>query len=56
MKSIRGFLFAILALASGLAAADWTAQNEQACDQDSAGQFKYYLLSLSWSPEFCRSG
>jgi ribonuclease T2 len=55
MQTIRRFLFALLALASGFAAADWTAQNEQACDQDSAGQFKYYVLSLSWSPEFCRS-
>lgn len=52
---IRRFVFALLALASGFAAADWTTQNEQACDKNSAGQFKYYVLSLSWSPEFCRS-
>ena len=55
MKTIRGFLFAALALASAVAAADWTTQDEQACDQNTAGQFKYYVLSLSWSPEFCRS-
>jgi len=55
MKTIRGCLFAVLALASGFAAADWSAQNEQSCDQGRAGQFKYYVLSLSWSPEFCRS-
>lgn len=55
MKTIRRILFAALVLASMVAAADWTAQNEQACDNDTAGQFKYYVLTLSWSPEFCRS-
>ncbi|HEY8160574.1 MAG TPA: hypothetical protein VIF10_17940 [Methylobacter sp.] len=55
MKTICGFLFVVLALASGFAAADWTTQDELACDQNTAGQFKYYVLSLSWSPEFCRS-
>ena len=55
MKMIRGFPFAGLVLASAMAAADWTPQDEQACDLKTAGQFKYYVLSLSWSPEFCRS-
>lgn len=55
MKTICGFLFVALALASGFAAADWTTQDELACDKNTAGQFKYYVLSLSWSPEFCRS-
>jgi ribonuclease T2 len=30
-------------------------KDEQNCDNNTAGQFKYYVLSLSWSPEFCRS-
>jgi len=55
MKTIRLFLLATLVLASNLATADWTTQDEQACDDNTAGQFKYYVLSLSWSPEFCRS-
>ena len=55
MKTIWGILFAALALASAVSAADWTTQDEQACDHNTAGQFKYYVLSLSWSPEFCRS-
>ena len=33
MKTIRRFLLTILTLASGLAAAEWTAQDEQACNQ-----------------------
>jgi ribonuclease T2 len=55
MKTICGFLFVVLALASGFVAADWSPQDEQSCDQNTAGHFKYYVLSLSWSPEFCRS-
>jgi len=55
MKTIRRILFAVIVMTSAAAVADWTAQNEQACDNDTAGQFKYYTLSLSWSPEFCRS-
>lgn len=55
MKTIRRILFAVLVLVSTAAMADWTEQNEQACGNNTAGQFKYYVLSLSWSPEFCRS-
>lgn len=55
MKTSRSILFAALVMAATGAVADWTNQNEQACDIDTAGQFKYYVLSLSWSPEFCRS-
>lgn len=55
MKTIRIMLFAAVVMTSALAVADWTAQNEKACDISTAGQFKYYTLSLSWSPEFCRS-
>jgi ribonuclease T2 len=55
MKTFRIILFAAMVMASGLAVADWTAQNEKACDNNKAGQFKNYTLSLSWSPEFCRS-
>jgi len=55
MKTFRIILFAAMVMASALAVADWTAQNEKACDNNKAGQFKNYTLSLSWSPEFCRS-
>ena len=55
MKTILKALFVTLTLAYTVAAFAWTAQDEQACDHNSAGQFKYYTLSLSWSPEFCRS-
>lgn len=55
MKTIRVFILAALALISGLVAAEWTAPDEQACDNNTAGRFKYYVLSLSWSPEFCRA-
>jgi ribonuclease T2 len=55
MKASRRLVFAVLLVISSLAGADWTSQNEQACDADTAGQFKYFILSLSWSPEFCRS-
>jgi ribonuclease T2 len=55
MKTFRLILFAAMIMASALAVADWTTQNEKACDNNKAGQFKNYTLSLSWSPEFCRS-
>ena len=55
MKTIRGFSLAALVLASAMATADWTTQDEQACDHNTASRFEYYVLSLSWSPEFCRS-
>jgi len=55
MKMIRRVLFTTLALVSSLAAADWTSNDEKACLLNTAGQFKYYVLSMSWSPEFCRS-
>ncbi len=55
MKTIRRVLFAAIVITSAVAVADWTAQNELACDNDAVGQYKYYVLSLSWSPEFCRS-
>jgi len=55
MKTIFKVLFVTLALAYAVSAAAWTPQDEQACDHNAAGQFKYYTLSLSWSPEFCRS-
>ena len=55
MKTILKVLFATLALTHAMSAFAWTAQDEQACDHNTAGQFKYYTLSLSWSPEFCRS-
>ena len=55
MKTIFKVLFVTLALAYAVSAAAWTPQDEQACDHNTAGQFKYYTLSLSWSPEFCRS-
>ena len=55
MKTIRRILFAAMLFASAVAAADWTKNDEQACGYNTAGQFKYYTLSLSWSPEFCRS-
>lgn len=49
-------LFTALTALFGTAIANgWTGQNEQACDYNTPGQFKYYTLSLSWSPEFCRS-
>jgi ribonuclease T2 len=51
----RRILTIALVLFSQAATADWTPQNELACDDDTPGQFKYYVLSLSWSPEFCRS-
>jgi ribonuclease T2 len=55
MKTIRRILFTAMIFASAAAVADWTANDEQACGYNTAGQFKYYTLSLSWSPEFCRS-
>lgn len=55
MKMIRRVLSGMMVIVSTIASADWTDQNEQACDNDKAGQFKYYVLSLSWSPEFCRA-
>ena len=55
MKTMPRILFATLALAYAVAAAAWTSKDEQACDNNTAGKFKYYVLSLSWSPEFCRS-
>ena len=55
MKTIRRILFTAMVMTSTLAVADWSAQNGQACNNNIAGQFKYYTLSLSWSPEFCRS-
>ena len=55
MKTIRSVLFAAMVMTSAVAVADWTAQNERACDHNTTGKFKYYVLSLSWSPEFCRS-
>jgi ribonuclease T2 len=55
MKTIRRILFAAMVLTSAVSAADWTTKDEQACDHNTVGQFKYYTLSLSWSPEFCRS-
>jgi len=55
MKKIQSILFAAMAMTYAMAIADWTEQNEQACDNNNTGQFKYYVLSLSWSPEFCRS-
>ena len=55
MKMIRRVLFAAMVMASAVATAGWTPQNEKACDNNTVGQFKYYTLSLSWSPEFCRS-
>jgi len=55
MNTIRKILFAAMVLTSALAIADWTTQNELTCDNDTAGEFKHYVLSLSWSPEFCRS-
>jgi ribonuclease T2 len=55
LKTIRRILFTVLVLVSATAAAEWTEQNKQVCDKNNAGQFKYYVLSLSWSSEFCRS-
>jgi ribonuclease T2 len=55
MKTIRRIIFAAMIMLSSLAVADWTIQNELACDNNTASRFKYYVLSLSWSPEFCRS-
>ncbi len=55
MKTILGFIFTALAFASTMALADWTPQDEKACDISTAGHFKYYTFTLSWSPEFCRS-
>jgi ribonuclease T2 len=55
MKTVRCILFWAMLMASAAVSAEWTRQNEQACDNNTAGQFKYYVLSLSWSPEFCRS-
>lgn len=55
MKTIRRILFAAMILISAVAVADWTPNDEQSCDHNTPGQFKYYTLSLSWSPEFCRS-
>lgn len=48
-------LCAALLFFANASMADWTAQNEQACNANTAGQFKYYTLTLSWSPEFCRA-
>jgi ribonuclease T2 len=55
MKTMLRILFATLTLAYAVAAAGWTSTDERACDNNTAGKFKYYVLSLSWSPEFCRS-
>ncbi len=55
MKTMFRILFTTLALAYAVAAAGWTSKDERACDNNTAGKFKYYVLSLSWSPEFCRS-
>ena len=44
-----------MVMTSAPAVADWTPNDEQACGNNTAGQFKYYTLSLSWSSEFCRS-
>ena len=55
MKTILKVLFVTLTLAYAVSASAWAPQDEQACDHNTAGQFKYYVLTLSWSPEFCRS-
>jgi ribonuclease T2 len=55
MKNALTVLLITLAFASAMASADWSSKDEAACDKNSAGRFKYYTLSLSWSPEFCRS-
>lgn len=56
MNGAQILLLLMLALASALAVADdWSTADERACQQGTAGRFKYYVLSLSWSPEFCRS-
>ncbi len=52
---MRNSLLVALMMTASMATADWTAKNELACDKNTSGQFKYYVLSLSWSPEFCRS-
>jgi len=55
MKTILRVIFLSLAFASTVATADWTPNDEKACDLNTPNHFKYYVLSLSWSPEFCRS-
>jgi ribonuclease T2 len=55
MRTVRSILCSVLIMISAAVEAGWTDQDEQACDENTAGQFKYYVLSLSWSPEFCRS-
>ncbi len=46
-------VFAALALAALLATAPPPAGNALARQPDRPGAFDYYLLSLSWSPEYC---
>ncbi len=48
MRRCIGAAFALVALAAAVAPA--TAQDR---GQDEAGQFDFYVLSLSWSPSFC---
>lgn len=54
IKSMRRLI--ILLLAVGLAtsfAADTRSRKRANASADKPGQFDYYLLSLSWSPEYC---
>jgi ribonuclease T2 len=55
MKKTPSLLFVLLVLVSGFAQADWNRLDEIVCHLRDAGHFKYYVLSLTWSPEFCRS-
>ena len=36
-------------------AASFSPQDEKACRADVSGTFAYYMLALSWSPEWCRT-
>ncbi|SEI19227.1 ribonuclease T2 [Pseudomonas asplenii] len=52
MKWIAG-VFAVLMLSMGGAQADQSSSSGKNKQKGQAGEFDYYLLSLSWSPTFC---
>jgi ribonuclease T2 len=51
LSSVRKFLFA--AAMTSLALLGALPAEAQQRDRDQAGQFDFYVLSLSWSPSFC---
>jgi len=55
VKILKRIILFVLSFSALSVHADWSAEDEQACRNNVVGKFKYYVLALSWSPEFCRS-